>query len=476
MARMTLRAASCAFLLPLAAFVAFAADWPTFRGRNSSGLAPDVNLPEFGPGKNQLWKTPLPAGHSSPVIVGNRIYLTGYDAAEKLYTFALDRATGKILWRREAPRPRRETLHKSNSPTSASAASDGRNVYVFFTDYGVLAYGPDGEDKWQAPLGPFNNPMGQSATPVLSGNTLLVPCDQEAGSYFIAFDKNSGKVKWRIERPDFTRGFSTPVLYKPKDGGPQQVILAGSYRLVAYEVETGKEAWWVGGLTWQLKPTPVMDEENIYVLGWAGEADPGQQETVPEFAEVLAKWDSNGDKKLALTEITDEKLAKKFPDLDLDGDKALGDRDWKMYQAKRAVVNGVNAFKLGGKGDMTEKSRLWKYERSLPNVPSPLLYQGVLYLCKESGILTALDAKTGKVLKQARITGALGDYFASPIAADGRLFTVNHEGKMAVIKAGPEWEVEKIIEFDDMVNATPAIVDGRIYVRTHSALYCFGKS
>ncbi|MBM3794283.1 MAG: hypothetical protein FJW31_09470 [Acidobacteria bacterium] len=454
---------------------ATAADWPTFRGRNSSGVAPDADLPEFGPGQNELWKTPLPPGHSSPVIVGRRIYLTGYEG-DKLFTFALERETGKILWRREAPRPRKEALHKSNSPTSASAATDGRNVFVFFADYGVLAYGPDGENKWQAPLGPFNNPMGQSATPVLSGKTLIVPCDQESGSFLIAFDKDTGKVKYRIERPDFTRGFSTPVLYQPKDGGALQFLLAGSYKLVAYEVETGKEVWWVGGLTWQLKPTPVMDDESIYVLGWAGEADPGQQEVVPEFAEVLAKWDSNSDKRLAREEITDPKLVKKFGDLDLDNDKVLGERDWKMYQAKRQVVNGVTAYRLGGWGDMTEKSRLWKYEKSLPNVPSPLVYQGVLYLCKEGGILTALDAKTGKVLKQARITGALGDYFASPLAAGGKIYTISHEGKLSVIKAGgAEWEVERQVAFEDGVNATPAIVDGRVYVRTHSALYCFGR-
>jgi outer membrane protein assembly factor BamB len=456
----------------LAALV-HAADWPTFRGPNSSGLSPDTNLPEFAPGKFELWKTPLPPGHSSPVIVGKRIYLTGYEN-DKLFTFALDRETGKIAWRREAPRPRRETLHERNSPTSASAASDGRNVYVFFTDYGVLSYGPDGEDKWQAPLGPFNNPMGQSATPVLAGKTLLVSCDQESGSYFVALDKDTGKVKWRVDRPDFSRGFSTPVLYKPKEG-PLQVLLAGSYRLVAYEVETGKEVWWVGGLTWQLKPTPVMDEENIYVLGWAGEADPGQQEVVPDFPEMLAKWDANKDSQLAKEEIPDEKLAKKFAEIDLDNTKLIGERDWRMFQAKRAVVNGVNAFRLGGRGDMTAKSTLWKYEKSLPNVPSPLLYRGIIYLCKEGGILTALDAKTGKVLKQARITGALGDYFASPVAADGRIYTISHEGKLSVIKAGAEWEVERQVVFPEAVNATPAILDGRVYVRTHAALYCFGR-
>lgn len=456
------------------ALLFFAGDWPTFRGPNSSGIAPDRGLiDDFGPGKSEVWKTPLPPGHSSPVIVGERIYLTGYEN-DKLFTFALDRASGRILWRREAPRPRQEKLHKSNSPASPSAASDGRNVFVFFTDYGILSYGPDGEERWRLPLGPFNNPMGQAATPVLAGKTLLLPCDQESGSFFIALDKDTGKVRWRVERPEYTRGFSTPVLWRPK-GGRLQVLQAGSYRLVAYDVETGKEEWFVGGLTWQLKPTPVLDADTIYVLGWAGEADPGQQENVPEFEEVLPKLDKNRDGKLQRDEIDNPKIVKGFDDLDLDRDGAMGKRDWQMYQSKRAVVNGVRAFRLGGKGDMTEKNTLWKYEKSLPNVPSPLLYEGVLYLCKEGGILTALDAKTGNVLKQGRITGAPGAYFSSPIAADGKIYTVSEEGKLAVIKPGADWEVVKIVDFNESVNATPAIADGRIYVRTHSALYCFGR-
>ncbi|MEZ5351198.1 MAG: PQQ-binding-like beta-propeller repeat protein [Bryobacteraceae bacterium] len=452
-----------------------AGDWPTFRGHNSSGIAPDTNLPtEFGPEKNVFWKTALPPGHSSPIVVGDRIYLTGFEA-DKIQTFALDRLTGKVLWRRDAPRPRVETLHKSNSPTSPTPASDGKNVFVFFTDFGLLSYGPDGNERWRLPLGPFNNPMGQAATPVLAGDLLLLPCDQESGSFFVAIDKNTGKVKWRVERPEFTRGFSTPVLYQPKDGGPLQVLLAGSYRLVAYEVATGKEVWWVRGLTWQLKPTPVMDDENIYVLGWAGEADPGQQETVPDFAEALKEMDKNGDGKIQKAEMNNSKLVKAWESVDLDLSGAMEERDWKLYQSKRSVVNGVNAFKLGGKGDMTDKSTLWRYSKSLPNVPSPLLYDGVLYLCKEGGILTALDPKTGAVLKQGRITGAPGAYFASPLAADGKIFTFSEEGKLAVIKPGADWEVIRVNDFNDSANATPAIADGKMYVRTHSALYAIGN-
>ena len=437
----------------------WAADWPNFRGPNSSGVAPDsTRLPlEFGPDKNVIWKTPLPAGHSSPVLIGDRIYLTAFDK-ENLYVFALDRSTGRILWRRMAPRPRKEKLHQQNSPASPSPVSDGRNVFVFFTDFGLLCYGPDGEEKWRLPLGPFNNPFGQAASPVLANGLVLVSLDQEIGSYFLAVEKDTGKIRWRVDRPDFTRGFSTPVLWRPTDG-PLQVVIAGSYRLVGYDVETGKEEWFVRGLTWQLKPTPVMDGENIYVLGWAGEADPGQQEIVPEFREALEKFDANKNGKIERSELTEPKLQKNFGELDLDADGAIGERDWKFYQSKRAVINGVNVFKLGGHGDMTEQNKVWKYERSLPNVPSPLLYRGVLYLCKEGGILTALDAKTGQVLKQARITGAPGAYFASPVAAAGYVYTASEEGKMAVIKAGGDWEVVRINDLNDGVNGTPAIAD-----------------
>ena len=221
---------------------------------------------------------------------------------------------------------------------------------------------------------------------------------------------------------------------QPPDGR-LQVLVTGSYRLTAYDVEN-ETVWWVGGLTWQLKPTPVMGKDTIYVLGWAGGADEGQQENVPPFAEVLQSWDKNHDGKLSQDEIPDQKITKAWAETDLDGDGFLDARDWRFYQSKRSVQNRVNAFRLGGHGDMTEKNFLWRYTKSLPNVPSPLLYENVLYLVKEGGILTALDPASGKVLKQGRLTGAPGAYFSSPVAADGKLFTISEEGKAVVLKPG----------------------------------------
>src|SRR5688572_16462266 len=149
-----------ALLVVLVALCLSGADWPNFRGHNSAGVSDSKDLPvEFGPSKNVIWKTPLPAGHSSPVIIGDRIWLTAYDE-NKLYVISLNRSDGRILWRREVPRPRKQELHKSNSPASPSVVIDDRkNVYAFFTDFGLISYGSDGEERWRLPLGPFGNPF-----------------------------------------------------------------------------------------------------------------------------------------------------------------------------------------------------------------------------------------------------------------------------------------------------------------------------
>jgi outer membrane protein assembly factor BamB len=451
---------------------ALAADWPMFRGPNASGVSEAKNLPvEFGPDKNVIWKTALPPGHSSPVVSGNRIYLTAVDA-EKLFVFCLERDSGKILWRREVPRPRKQELHKSNSAASPSIATDGRNVFAFFTDFGLISYGPDGEERWRVPLGPFNNPFGMGASPVLVNGKVVQVCDSETGSFVIAVDQKDGKIVWRKERPEMTRGFSTPVLHRTD--GRMQAIVAGTGRLVAYDVDSGEEVWFVRGLTWQMKPTPVVEGDIAYVLGWAGGSDQGNQETLPSWTDALGSLDTNKDGKIAKEELN-PKHRNDFAEADLDRDGFLGQRDWEKFRDKRASINSVMAVKIGGKGDMTEKNILWRYYKSLPNAPSPLLYRGVVYLMKEGGILTALDAKTGAVLKQGRLPGALDFYYSSPVGADGKLFAASESCHVSVIKAGGDWEVLARNVFDDSCFATPAPVDDRLYLRTGTALYCFGS-
>lgn len=469
-----------AWLLLSSGLVAFAAElvWDRFRGPNSAGVSEAVNIPEeFGPDTNLVWKTPLPHGLSSPVFGKDSIFLTGFDA-DKLITFSLDRQSGRIKWRREIVRERAGTLRAPNNPASPSPATDATNVFAFFQDFGLVAYGPDGNELWRAPLGPFNNPMGMGASPVYVDGKIIQVCDSETDSFMLAVDAATGELAWRNERPYSLRGFSTPVLFQPDDAGVQ-VLVPGSYEFSAYDVGTGDKVWWVQGLTWQLKPTPVLDGEGYaYVLGWAGNADLGQQEEVAPFEEVLADLDGNRDGKLSAAEVSalfGRRVRNGLDSYDLDNSGFMELRDWEHHRRKRSAVNAVRKIRLGGKGDMTEGAVQWLYYKSLPNVPSPLLYDGVVYLAKDGGIFTALSAEDGTVLKQGRLRDAMGRYFASPVAADGKIFAADETGQVAVVRPGADWSVIRTNAMGEEIYATPVIMDGRLFIRTREALYCFAQ-
>jgi len=197
---------------------------------------------------------------------------------------------------------------------------------------------------------------------------------------------------------------------------------------------------------------------------------------LPPFAEVLAKHDVDADGRFSKDEAFFPMMQNRFSSyFDFDRDGFIGERDWNNTQARLAARNGLLGIRLGGRGDLTESTVVWRYRRGLPNVPSPLLYRDVLYLVKDGGILTTLDPKTGNVYKQARLPGALGRYWASPVAADGKVYVASEEGKVTVLAASANWEILSTNDLADEVFATAAIEPGRIYFRTRSALYCFGQ-
>jgi len=447
-------------------------DWTRFRGPNATGVAvgPVVNRPSLD--RNLLWKTPLPTGHSSPVITGNQIYVTAVEN-ERLYTLALGRETGEILWRREAPRPRRSELHENNNAASPTPTSDGENVYVFFGDFGLLSYGPDGNERWRVPLGPFVNIRGMGASPVVEDDKVFLVLDDDSGrSFLIAVDAQTGRELWRADRTEFGKGFSTPAVYRPKLG-PAQLIVAGSFALLSYSIETGEEVWRAGGLCWQAKAVPLIDDKRVYYncQGAGTDAMAGQY---PDFAGVLKRMDTNGNGALDQDEFY-EKRRDKFPEYDFSKDGVMDQREWNFFVQRMATRPGVFAVRLGGLGDVGDTHLEWVQARRMGNVPSPLLYQGVIYSVRDAGILTSIDAETGEILKQDRLPQALGAYRASPVAADGKLFFLDMDATLTVVKAGGQWEVLHSLALDDGGSATPAIADGRLYVRTHQNLYCFGE-
>jgi outer membrane protein assembly factor BamB len=238
----------------------------------------------------------------------------------------------------------------------------------------------------------------------------------------------------------------------------------------------GEQVWFVRGLTCQPKSAPIISGNIVYFSGWTVGNDSGQQVELPTFAEVIAKADANHDGKLSQSELPPAwQPTGTWRAIDLDRDGFLNEREWNFFRTRRAARNGLFAVKLGGSGDVTDTHVLWRFEKSLPDVPSPLVYKDVVYLFRSGGIATSLDAQTGKVLKQARLTGALEDYYASPIGVDGKVYIASEHGKVVVLRAAGDWEILAINEFDSDIYATPAIDQGRMYVRTLNALYAIGS-
>lgn len=491
-----------ALLAAFAATGAAAEDWPQFRGPNGSGVSASTGIPEtFGPEKNVVWKTPLPPGHSSPVLTRDRVFVTAYAEEKaaggqppaagaagsarpkehKLLVICLDRQTGKVVWQREVPRAREGRLQNVNNPASPSPVTDGANVYVFFQEFGLVSYDLAGKERWRLPLGPFNMFYGFGASPILVDDKVVLPVDQDSPtSYLIAVDKNSGRLRWKVERPAVISGYSTPIVYQPKQG-PKQIVVPESFQLSAYSAADGKRVWWVRGLACEMKSIASTDGEYVYINGWGfPQNQPGQQIPTITLEEAWARYDKNHDKLIAKSEVSgtekmDRMLAAAFEAFDMDRDEKLNAKDWEVFRGMMASENGLLAIKLGGQGDQTATAIRWRYQKPVPQVPSTLLYKGVLYMINDSGILSSFDPATGSVLKQGRLHGAIDKYFASPVAADGKVFLVGQGGQVSVLKADGDWQVLAVNELDDEVYATPAIADGRVYIRTRSALYSFGN-
>ena len=465
--------AAC-FLLAAASLTA--ADWPGFRGPNATGVFDTPGLPvEFGPDEGVAWKTPLPPGQSSPVLTERHVFLTGYEPG-KLWTLALDRKTGKILWRRDLNRLREERMHRLNSPASASPATDGENAYVFSGDFGLASYGPDGNERWRLPLGPFTNLHGMSASPIVVDDRVIVACDQDEDAYLLAVHKDSGKIAWKTPRPEVVHGFSTPSILQP-NGEPAQIIVPGSYHLIAYSAKSGAKLWWVRGLTWQVKPSAVIAGETVYATGWAPGVEPAQRQVPPSLRRGRQRGRCEPGQPDLPARVAGE----------VGSPPEAGAPSTSMLMASSARVTGSSTAPDGRRGTRrslsarathagTSLSRMLcgSMRRAVPVVPSPVLYDGIFYIIKNGGILTSLDPETGAVLKQGRLDGAIDKYYASPVAGDGKLYFTGELGKISVVKPGGEWELLRVNDMQEPIYASPAIGDRRLYVRTESALYAFG--
>jgi outer membrane protein assembly factor BamB len=451
-------------------------DWPMFRGPNGSGVFETTGLPaRFGPDQNVIWKKAVPKGYSSPVLIKEYIFLTACEG-EKLLTLCLDRKTGDTIWKKEAPRPRKEKIDFRNNPASPSPVTDGERVYVFFADFGLLGYDLDGKELWQVPLGPFDNEYGMGASPIVADGNVILVCDQQTGSFIIAVDKLTGKTVWKKSRPEATSGHCTPVVYTPGNG-ETQILVPGSFLMIAYSAKTGEKIWWSSGLAFEMKSTPVMQQEMLFINGFASPLNqPENQVKIPSFDQARAEFDADKDGQFSKEELPSETPYDFFDFVDLAKDGKLDKQDWEYFQAALASLNGMLAIRIGGKGDMTEKNTLWAYRRYVPQLPSPLLYKNVLTMINDVGFVTSFKPENGEVIAQGRLREAGSKFFASPVASDNKVFVTSLRGKISVLKPDGSNEIIAVNDLKEECYATPAIGNKVIYVRTVNTLYCFGKT
>ncbi len=449
--------------------------WSRFRGPNGSGINTSSKLPlEFGPKKNLIWKKEIPAGHSSPVIIDDKVFLTAADDKD-LLTICLNRKTGVELWRRKAPRDRTEKLDPRNHPAAPSPVVDEKNVYVFFADYGLVAYSHAGEPQWRRPLGPFTNLYGMGASPILVDDLIVLVCDQNINSFIIALNKNSGELAWKTARDEATSGHCSPIIFQP-DGESVQIVVAGSFYLTSYDAQSGKKLWWVGGLCFEMKSTPVIHNGVAYINGFGSPQNQIDQKfEVKRFADVIQSKDVNKDSELTLEEMPDDLARNFFAAVDLDGSQSLNEKEWQYFRDSIASKNSIMAIRLGGSGDMTSTNLLWKYHQNIPQLPSPIVYNEQLLMISDRGIATSLNLVDGKLRFRGRLKGATGNVYASPVAADGKILLTTLSGKIAVVDAIRDLDVLAVNDMNEKCYATPAVFDNNVFVRTEKAIYCFGE-
>jgi outer membrane protein assembly factor BamB len=422
-------------------------NWPSFRGPHASGVA-DTQFPpttwDVKTGKNILWKTPIPGlGHSCPVVWGDRVFLTTAISGDPKATlkpglygdvdsvndasvhswhvYALDKRSGKILWDRTAatgvPKVKR---HMKGSHANPTPATDGQHVIACFGSEGLYCYDCDGGLVWRRDLGTldsgwFYDPdyqWGFGSSPILFQNLVIVQCDVGKNSFVAAYDVATGKPVWTTPREEIP-SWGTPTIYQDKDH--LQLITNATKFVRGYDPLTGKELWRLGRNAEITTPTPIWGLGLIFVTS-------GYRPIQPIYAVRPS---------------------------------ARGDVTLKDKQESNAGV-------------------AWSKSKGGPYMPTPILYGDYLYTCSNDGLATCYEAKTGKQIYRERLRGKNG-YTASPVAADGRLYFTSEAGDVAVVKAGPSFQILVKNQMDDVCMATPAISDGLIFFRTQHFLYGIGR-
>lgn len=461
----------------LSAGTVLAADWPQFRGPAGTGVADAAAKPptKLGPKTNVKWSVPVPPGISSPVVVGEKLFLTAFEK-EKLYTIAYSTTNGAELWRREAPAKTIEPFHKiESSPAASTPVSDGERLVVYFGSCGLLAYDLDGKELWrfELPCAETNMDFGTGTSPVIADGLVVLQRDLAKNSKLLAVDLKTGSLVWEKAREGFT-SYGTPCIWKTPEG--TLIVAGGATRLKAYDLKTGAEKWVLTGMPAVPCTTPVVSDGRLVYAAWAPGTGSGKDDfKMPTFDDLLKGVDEDKDGVLSKAESAKSFLKDFFDGNDTNKDGKLTRDEWDAsLKFLAAGKNVALAIEPGASGEVAPSKIAWKVTKGLPYVPSPLVYDGYMYTINMQGRLAAHEVKTGKEAYLDEQVG-LTNVYASPVAANGHIYLCGVDRSLVVMKAGDVPEKVSSTKLDDRIAATPAIVGDTLYVRTGKTLFAFAE-
>ncbi|OHB65602.1 MAG: hypothetical protein A2Y77_10955 [Planctomycetes bacterium RBG_13_62_9] len=474
--------------------------WNQFRGPNGQGVAPADRIPvHFNPETNVLWKTAVPVGHSSPVIWDHLLFLTASEPANPkgLLTLAFDREEGKSLWRRGVQAETQGRFHPLNNPASSTPAADDKHVYVYFGTYGLLCYDHAGNEVWQRRLDTPPSKYGVATSPILYEDKVILVLDGDGGSSrLLAVHRDTGETVWEQPRSLFRAGWSTPMIFR--HGEVEELVVSGSRRLTSYDPSTGAEIWWAGGFSDETVGIPITGDGLLFAgaaaLGGRGD---DRLDAAGTWKITVEEFDRNHDNQIQREEMTHgfafiqrPELAKDNPGyglpvknmdillriFDHDKNRIISEAEWMQTMSGFAALSQPTlvAIRPGATKDARPSHVAWEIRRGIPETSSPLYCRGRLYLLRDGGLLTCLEAATGKELFRERI-GAPGQYIASPIVAGDKMIVASVPGVVTVIQVDNELKVLARNNFRESIFATPAVAENRIYLRTAGHLYALGE-
>ncbi len=422
--------------------------WASFRGNGASGVADGQNLPDEWNGKtgqNILWRTAIPGlAHSSPVVWGNRVFVTSAVSSDPKASFrpglygdgdaskdrshhrwmiyALDKQSGKMLWEKAAYEGEpNEKRHIKATYANSTPATDGRIVVAWFGSQGVYAYDVEGKFLWKVDLGrldagAYDIPTfewGPASSPIIWKDLVILQCDTQTDSFMIALNANTGQTVWKTDRDEIP-SWGTPTIATTSKG--EELIANASNFIRGYDPRTGKELWRLGRSSKITAPTPIFSDDILVVASGRG----------PERPIFVVKAGARGD--LTLPE-----------------------------------------------GQTKSETIMWSRTGRGSYMPTPLIYNGVLYVLANNGTFDAYNLKTGDEIYRQRLPTIGSGFSASPVASDGKIYLPNEDGEILVVSAGEKFSHIATNSMGELLMATPALSEGVMYVRSAGSLFAIGK-